>query len=211
MKGLERASRVGTAAVAALCAAAGACSSNGSGTLELTTGGETDTFTQAPVPVTLQVDFIDSAGNTQTLANKMLPQTSIDLGSLDESEDGILTVSALDANRTVVVSGRTVPIDLSTLDGQTASIFVQRTGELARLPEPLPAVSNPVVGVLADRYVVLAGALRDGHGGIGREVSVLGALGSFDRPANAIESRGADLAPSLERREGRRDGATHRH
>ncbi len=157
MKGLKGASRVGTAAVAALCAALGACSSNGSGTLKLTTGGETDTFTQAPVPVTLEVDFIDSAGNSKTLASAMLPATSIDLGSLDESDDGILTVSALDANRTAVVSGRTVPIDLSTLDGQTASIFVQRTGELARLPEPLPAVPNPVVGVLADRYVVLAG------------------------------------------------------
>jgi hypothetical protein len=135
-----------------------ACSSSESGTIELVTGQETDTFTQAPVPVTFEVDSIDSSGNTTPIKRESADAGTIDLGSFDPNADGIIQVSGFDVANNKVIGGQSVVVAFGWLDGVTLPLFVQRTGEMARLPNP-PTDSrpSPVVGVLAARYLVVAG------------------------------------------------------
>jgi hypothetical protein len=141
------------------CVAISGCSSKApSGQLKIVTGEETDTFTRAPAPVTLQVDSIDTSGHSQTLATKSLPTASIDLGSLDESAVATLEVLGLDANGNRLVFGRSIPIQFGALDGLTIPLFVQRTGELARLPSPLPdARTEPTLAVIGGRFLFVGG------------------------------------------------------
>jgi hypothetical protein len=135
-----------------------ACSSNESGTLELVTGQETDTFTQAPVPAKLEVTSIDSSGNQTELATATLPASTMDLGSLDPNSAGIIQVSGVDDAGTRILSGQSIPVLFGWIDGITLPVFIQRTGELARLPDP-PTDSrpSPVAGVINGRYVVVTG------------------------------------------------------
>jgi hypothetical protein len=139
-------------------AAAVACSSTSNGTLQIVTGGETDTFTRAPAPVSLRVDEIDSSGSLKTLATASLPTDNIDLGSSDVTTIAALRVSGLDANGNRLVFGQSLPIELGALDGVTLPLFVQRTGELARMPNPLSdARPSPVLSLAAGRYLFVAG------------------------------------------------------
>jgi len=135
-----------------------ACSSQDAGTLEIVTGAETDTFTRAPAAVKLEVDAVDSSGNTSTLATTALPATTIDLGSLDETLIDTVQVTATDAANEQVVYGQSVPFELGILQGATAPIFVQRTGDLARMPGPLPdARSQPVLAIFEGRFLLVSG------------------------------------------------------
>jgi hypothetical protein len=134
------------------------CSSSASGTLELVTGAETDTFTQAPIPVKLQVDAIDSSGTSTTLATAALPASTVDLGSFDANASGIIQVSGFDASGNRVLGGQSIPILFGAADGLTLPVFIQRTGELARMPNPpLDSRPSPVLGVIEGRYVVETG------------------------------------------------------
>jgi len=149
-----------TLCLAALCASSSAmsCSSSESGTLQLVTGEETDTFTQAPVPVSLEVDSIDSSGTSTKVATASLPTSQIDLGSFDPTAAGILQVTASDPLRPRILAGQSVVVLFGDIAGISLPVFIQRVGEFARLPQP-PSDSrpSPVVGVISGRYVVVTG------------------------------------------------------
>jgi hypothetical protein len=135
-----------------------ACSSSASGTLQLVTGGESDTFTRSPVPTTLRVDAIDSSNNVTNLATAHLPTTSIDLGTQDENAVATLEVTGLGDDGTRLLYGASVPLQYGALDGQTVPIFVQRTGELARLPNPMPdSREAPALSPVQGQYLFVGG------------------------------------------------------
>ena len=122
------------------------------------TGPETDTFTQAPAPVMLVVDSIDSSGTATQLNSASADAGAIDLGSFDPTTDGIIQVSGFDVMHTKVIGGQSVVIAFGGLSGATLPLFVQRTGEMARLPNPpTDARPSPVAGVIAGRYLVVTG------------------------------------------------------
>jgi hypothetical protein len=134
------------------------CSSAPSGALQIVTGGEQDTFSRAPAPVTLEIDAVDSTGVTKRLATAPLPTATVDLGSLPTSQVATLEVTGRDPDGARIVFGETLPIELGTIDGATLPIFVQRTGELARMPAPLSdARPAPTLAVLGGRYLFVGG------------------------------------------------------
>jgi hypothetical protein len=135
-----------------------ACSSSPSGSLKLVTGGETDTFTRSPAPTSIRVQAVDSAGNATTLATASLPASTIDLGNLDENTVSTLVVQGLDASGKTIVYGQTIPIQYGTLESATLDVFVQRTGELARLPSNMnDSRPAPVLSPVQGQYLFVGG------------------------------------------------------
>ncbi|MGA3122568.1 MAG: hypothetical protein ABSF69_17525 [Polyangiaceae bacterium] len=136
--------------------------SQDSGTIQLVTGLETDTFTQAPVPTSLTLDAVETASDggvaITTLATTPLPATTIDLGKQSESTNARLTVSGIAANGDRVVYGASMPLNFGALAGTTMPIFVQRTGEFARLPAPPSDMRTaPTLVVFDSEYLLVAG------------------------------------------------------
>jgi hypothetical protein len=144
--------------LAAVLACGISCSSPDSGALQIVTGEETDTFSRSPAPTTLRVDATDSNGNDTVLATVALPATTVDLGTHDESLVATLGVSGLDASGKKLVFGATLPVTFGGLVGTTIPVFVQRTGELARMPGPLSdARAAPLLAVVQGQYLFLGG------------------------------------------------------
>ncbi|HEY3817120.1 MAG TPA: hypothetical protein VGL81_08115 [Polyangiaceae bacterium] len=134
------------------------CNSAASGTIQIITGEETDTFTQTPVPTQILVQAADTSGNLTTLATAPYPTDTIDLGNQDQDAVASLLVTAEDANGNALVYGGTIPLQYGALDGETLPVFVQRMGQNARLPNPpTDARQFPVLGVLSDRFLIVAG------------------------------------------------------
>jgi hypothetical protein len=138
--------------------AVASCAPTPSGTIELVTGGEPDALTRAPAPTALQVVAVDAKGNATTLATAALPTDSIDLGERDETLVAAVQVSGLDANGKRLVYGEALPVELGALDGLTLDVFIQRTGELARMPSPLSdGRQAPTLGIMVGRYIFVGG------------------------------------------------------
>jgi hypothetical protein len=139
----------------ALLLAIAACSSSSNGTLQIVTGEETDTFSRPPAPVVkLQVDSVDGSGNKRSLATATLPASSIDLGTVATNAVGTIEVSGTGADGSQLVYGQSLPIAFGALDGVTIPIFVQRTGELARMPRPLSdARPTPTLALFGGRFL----------------------------------------------------------
>jgi hypothetical protein len=137
------------------------CDSQASGTIQIITGEETDTFTQSPVPTQILVQAQDpTTGNLTTLATAPYPTDTIDLGNQDQDAVASLVVTAEDANGNALIYGSTIPLQYGALDGETLPVFVQRMGQNARLPNPpTDARQYPVVSVLSDRFLVIAGGV----------------------------------------------------
>jgi hypothetical protein len=138
------------------------CTSQDNATISIVTGGETDTFTQSPVPTSLQVAAVQSDGDggqtTTILADATLPATSVDLGSLDESASAVITVAGFDSNNDQVLSGQSLQLDFSELPGANVPIFVQRKDQFARLPNPLSDTrTSPTLAILQGEYLLVAG------------------------------------------------------
>ena len=137
-----------------------ACSSKASGTLVLVTGAETDTFSRDPAPTQLTVESVDSNANATTIAQVALAggAAAVDLGSVSTSTVARVRVTARDASGVARVFGTSLPVDFSALDGGSLNIFVQRTGELARMPAPLAdARTAPILTPTAGRFLFVAG------------------------------------------------------
>jgi hypothetical protein len=147
-----------TSALAALAALAGAsgCSSSATGTLKLVTGEE-DAGAVFDGVDKLVVNWIDSDAGSHSIATVALSGT-IDLGSVDRNSVGMIEVTGKDDAGSPILFGATIPLQFSALDGATVPIFVQRMGELARMPSP-PADARhfPLLGVLGGRYLVSTG------------------------------------------------------
>ncbi|MCL2724744.1 MAG: hypothetical protein FWD69_09940 [Polyangiaceae bacterium] len=134
-----------------------ACNTTSSGTINITTGGETDAFTRTPVPSTLVVENIALDGTTTEITRTALPASEVDLGNLNPSTIGALRVSAIDAAGTVLLQGQSLDVQFGALDGASMNVFVQRVGEFARLPQtPSTVLASPVVDIADGRYIFAA-------------------------------------------------------
>ena len=134
-----------------------ACSSNDNGTIQLVTGGETDTFSQSPQPTQLVVTAIDASGNKTQLATASLPTSSIDLGSQSETGVGTVVVEASDASGELVY-GQSLGLEFGALANTTLPIFVQRTNEFARLPSPPSDTrSAPTLAIFSGEFLFVGG------------------------------------------------------
>lgn len=154
--------RLATGAGLTWLLACAACSHD-SGTIVLVTDDEAGTFTQDPLPTTLQINEITFAldggsASISTLVDATLPAGSIDLGNRSESTDAVLAVSGITATGRTVVSGASVLLDFGTLNGMTVPIFVQRKGQFARLPGQLSDMrTSPLLAVFNANTLLIAG------------------------------------------------------
>jgi hypothetical protein len=135
------------------------CNSSDSGTIQLITDEEAGTFTQKPIPTELQIVGVESPDASSVLATAKLPASTIDLGQLSESAPAVsFNVAGLDSTGTRQVFGASLPVQYAALNGVTLPIFVQRTGELARLPGTMPdSRQAPALAVLQGEYLLIAG------------------------------------------------------
>ena len=137
---------------------AAACGSTPTGTITLTTGGESDALTRAPAPTNLEVDAIDQDGGVTTLATTKLPAANIDLGEHAQQSIVDLRVQAKDDSGKVLLTGTSLPIELGALAGTSVPIFIERTGEFARMPGTIgDARESPVPALVIGRYVLWGG------------------------------------------------------
>ncbi len=113
-----------------------ACSTP-SASITITTGGETDTLTRNPAVTSILVEAVDRSGNRTTLQQTALTrQATIDLGDVSQTTTASVQLTG-SANGTPVVFGAMPYAELGVFGGLTADLFVQRKGELARMPGPL--------------------------------------------------------------------------
>ena len=146
--------------VLALFALATGCSTTPTATIQLDLGGETGVFTRDPAPSTLTIDLVDSSGGRKNLFTGGLSD-SIKLGDVDQSAQGYVDLSAADAAGVVRVRGRSLPFTFGAIADATFDLFVQRTGELARLPGDVDAREAALTTVVTGRYVMIAGGTAD--------------------------------------------------
>ena len=139
--------------------AIGCHSSTDNGTIQIIDDEEAGTFTESPAPTELQVLAVESADASTVLATAQLPTSTIDLGNLDESAPTVsINITGFDATNTRRVFGATLPLQYGLLAGQTVPVFVQRTGELARLPGILSdARQQPSMAILQGEFLLIAG------------------------------------------------------
>ena len=135
-----------------------ACNSTDVGTIAIITGGEADALTQSPAPTTFLVEMNNGNGTYTQVASVSASASTV--GLADESEDlsEIFRVTGFDAQNVARVQGYSLPVDLAALANATLDVFVQRKGQLARMPSPLSdARPAPVVVTSVDRYIFVAG------------------------------------------------------
>lgn len=132
------------------------CSDTPTATLTLTTGEETDAFSKGPSPSTLVVESVDVDGNVQELARTALPTDDLSLGDKGRTDVGAIRVRAMDAAGNVLLKGETLYVQFGALEDASLEVFVQRVGELARLPRSSVALDAPLLGTAVARYVVAA-------------------------------------------------------
>ena len=172
-----------------------ACSSTPTATFTVTTGDETDALTRAPAPTTLVVDALDLDGNAQEIARTPLPADTLALGDKQSTDVGALRVTALDATGKALVRGETLYVQFGALADAPISVFVQRLGELARMPgaSALPVLDGPKLAVTNARYVIAA----SGTDVVIYDLLLLHALSgipSFPRPARSLVAFGSAAA-----------------
>jgi hypothetical protein len=142
-------------ALAGLLAAASGCSGTPEGSIVLVTGDETDVFSRAPAPVTLVTEKVALDGTKSEVKRTQLPADSVDLGDLPRTSVGGVSVTGLDAAGKALVRGETLLVQWGALEGSTLEVFVQRTGELARMPRGPAAIDATHATMLVGRYVTV--------------------------------------------------------
>lgn len=202
------------------CAAAVACAGKPEGTLSLTTGEETDAFSRAPAPTSLVVEALALDRSKKELARVALPADDVSLGDLPRSDVGAIAVTALDATNEPVLRGESLYVQWGALENTTFEVFVQRTGELARVPRGPAALDVTIATVAVGRYVLATNGtttflydllnLRtlDGPPTFPRPAK---SLATFDTTALLVDEAGATAFDLQTRRQGSVDapaGAT---
>lgn len=133
-----------------------ACSSTPTASITLSTGDEGDAFSRAPAPTSLLVEAVGLDGVATELARTALPTDTISLGDRARTDVTSLRVTARDGAGNVVVRGASLFFQYGALENTDFSVFVQRTGELARMPRAPAALDAPVAVIAVDRYVLMA-------------------------------------------------------
>jgi hypothetical protein len=166
-----------------------ACSSTPTATFTVTTGDEADAFTRSPAPTTLVVDTLDLDGNPTEVARAALPADTLSLGDKGRTDVGAIRVTALDATGKALLRGETLYVQFGALQDSPLSVFVQRLGELARMPQGSTVLDGPKLGITNARYVVAA----SGTDVLVYDLLLLRALAgipSFPRPARSLVTFG---------------------
>lgn len=132
------------------------CSSDPEGTVQLTVGEEADALTRTPAPTTLVVQRLAQDGTAQEIARSALPAATLDLGHRDPGEISALSTRALDASGATLLRGETLFLQFGALDGVSLPAFIQRTGELARMPGAFPSNAASKAIMVLGRYVLFA-------------------------------------------------------
>lgn len=132
------------------------CSGTPEGTIAIVTGEEADTMSRAPAPVKLVTEKVALDGTRTPISTVDLPADTVDLGELRRAEIGALAVTGLDATGAPVVRGETLLVQWGALETTPLEIFVQRTGELARVPRGPAALEAANVTMVVGRYVLEA-------------------------------------------------------
>lgn len=140
----------------ALLFALGACSNTPEASISLTTGEEGDAFSRAPAPTTLVVEAIGLDGVATEIARAALPTDSLSLGDRGRSDVAALRVTASDASGKTLLRGESLFFQYGALENADFQVFVQRTGELARLPRAPSALDAPVTVLSLQRYIFMA-------------------------------------------------------
>jgi hypothetical protein len=133
------------------------CSSNVSGTISLITGyGETDPFTEAPAPTSLQLSSIAEDGGITLLGETDLPaDAGLSLPTQSTNTTAAILANGFDDAGDAVLWGETLQVEFSSLEGLTLPLFVQRTEQFSRLPSPFTAtVTSPLAALLDGRFVL---------------------------------------------------------
>lgn len=149
-------SSAGRGAAALFFGALLACSDAPEGTVVIVTGDETDVFSRAPAPVTLVTEKLGTDGKTTEISRAQLPVDTVRLGDQQRTEIGALAVSGLDAAGTRVVRGETLFVQWGAIEKTSLEVFVQRTGELARMPRAPAAFDAHLASLVVGRYVLAA-------------------------------------------------------
>jgi hypothetical protein len=141
-----------------------ACGSQAA-TIAVTTGGETDTLTEDPAVTSVAINAVDESGNSVMLGQGTLPATtSIDLGS--QSQEEVVSIQLTGTSSTgPVVFGATPFAELGALSGLTIPLFIQRKGQLARMPGALPDGRAAPLLAVTDRAVYVVGGTISGTQG----------------------------------------------
>jgi hypothetical protein len=157
---VARVARVARAALLALplplSLAFAGCSSTPTATFTVTTGDEADAFSRTPAPTLLVVQNLDLQGNASELARVALPAEQLSLGDKGRTEVGAVRVTAFDAAGKPLLRGETLYVQYGALADAPLEVFVQRLGELARLPRGSAVLDAPRLGITTARYVVAA-------------------------------------------------------
>jgi hypothetical protein len=135
-----------------------ACSSTPSATIDVVTGEEADALTRAPAPATLIVESVDASGKSKEIARTSLPAAAdLSLGDVSSTDVGAIRVTGVDAAGNTLVRGETLLFQFGALEAGSLSVFVQRTGELARVPaSPGVSLDSPVADTVLGRYIIAA-------------------------------------------------------
>jgi hypothetical protein len=132
------------------------CGSTPEGSISIVTGEETDVFSRAPAAVTLVTEKVALDGTRTEISRAQLPVDVVRLGDQQRTEVGSLSVSGLDETGARVVHGETLLVQWGALENTTLEVFVQRTGELARMPGAPGAFDPLVAAMVAGRYLFAA-------------------------------------------------------
>ena len=166
-----------------------ACSSTPTATFTITTGDEADALTRFPAPTTLIVQALDVDGNAQELARSALPTDELSLGEKSRTDVGALRILAIDAAGKTLLRGETLYVQFGALENSPLGVFLQRTGELARMPASTLALDAPRLGIAVARYVVAASGTAIAVYDLLR-LTTLAGLPALPRPARSLVTFG---------------------
>lgn len=174
-------------------AASAACGDKPTATISVVTGEEPDALSRAPAPSTLVVEALDLERGAEELARVALPASTLDLGDKPKTDIAALRVTALDAAGAPLLRGETLYFQYGALERTALEVFVQRLGELARMPRPPAQIPElPVVHLALARYLFAA----SGPATTVYDLLALRPLPSpptLPRPARSLASSGALL------------------
>src|SRR5262249_17997877 len=95
--------------------------------------------------------------NASTLATIALPADAVSLPDVQQTDEDVVRVTGKGSDGAVLLRGQSLPFTFGALAGQTLDVFVQRTGEFARMPGDFDDREAPLVALADGRFVLSAG------------------------------------------------------
>jgi hypothetical protein len=122
----------------------------------------------SPTTITISAISVQSAdgGSSDDAAIPLLESTyqaggTLTLPSLDGFDIDVMEATLFNSASAPIIFGRTIPVQLAGIQNTTLSIFVQRTGQFARLPSSFSVFpESPLALAIENQYILVA----DGSG-----------------------------------------------